>query len=62
MDERTDRDSDAVPVISALLLWLIKSYFDFWNSASRASLTTLKKSIPCSFGYDINLATTKGLD
>ncbi len=62
MDVRADRESDVVTVISALLLWLIKSYFDIWNSASRASLTTLKESIPCSLGYDINLATTKGLD
>ncbi len=54
MDVRADRDSDAVTVISALLLWLIKSYFDIWNSASRASLTTLKKSTPCSLGYDTN--------
>ncbi len=52
MNVRADRKSDAVPVISALLLWLIKSYFDFWNSASRASLTTLKESILCSLGYD----------
>ncbi len=37
-------------VISALLLWLIKSYFDIWNSASRASLTKLKESISCSNG------------
>ncbi len=48
MDVRTDKDSDAVTVISALLLCLIKSYFDIWNSASRASLTSLKKSTSCS--------------
>ncbi len=42
------RESDAVTVISALLLWLIKSYFDICNSASRASLTKLKESISCS--------------
>ncbi len=44
MPRRTET-SDAVTVISALLLCLIKSYFDIWNSASRATLTTLKKSI-----------------
>ncbi len=57
MDVRTDRESDAVAavtVISALLLWLIKSYFDIWNSASRASLTKLKESISCSWGHDNN--------
>ncbi len=52
MDVRTDRESDAVTVISALLLCLIKSYFDIWNSASRASLTTLKKSTSCSCFHD----------
>ncbi len=44
MDVRTVRDSDAATVISALLLCLIKSYFDIWNSASRASLTSSKRS------------------
>ncbi len=43
MDVRTVRDSDAATVISALLLCLIKSYFDIWNSASRASLTSSKE-------------------
>ncbi len=50
MDVQTDRESDAVTVISALLLWFIKSYFDIWNSASRASLTKWKESISCSNG------------
>ncbi len=49
MDVRTNRESDVVTVISALLRWLIKSYFDIWNSASRASLTKLKESISCSW-------------
>ncbi len=56
MDVQTDRESDAVAavtVISALLLWLIKSYFDIWNFASRASLTKLKESISCSMGHDM---------
>ncbi len=44
MDVRTVRDSDAATVISALLLCLIKSYFDIWNSAFRASLTSSKRS------------------
>ncbi len=34
MDVRTDRELDAAALISALLLWSIKSYFDIWNSAS----------------------------
>ncbi len=56
MDVQTDRESDAVAavtVISALLLWLIKSYFDIWNFASRALLTKLKESISCSMGHDM---------
>ncbi len=54
MDVRTDRESDAVAVvtISPLCYWLIKSYFDIWNSASRASLTKMKESISCSLGHD----------
>ncbi len=54
MDERTDRDSDAVAAetVSRLCYWLIKSNFDIWNSASRASLTKMKEFIPCSLGHD----------
>ncbi len=33
-----DGDLDVVNIFSALLLCTIKSYFDIWNSASRASL------------------------
>ncbi len=54
MDERTDRDSDAVAAatVSRLCYWLIKSNFDIWNSASRASLTKMKESISRSLGHD----------
>ncbi len=54
MDERTDRESDAVAAVtvSRLCYWLVKSYFDIWNSASRASLTKMKESISCSLGHD----------
>ncbi len=52
MDVQTDRESDAVAAVtvSRLSYWLIKSYFDIWNSASRASLTKWKESISCSSG------------
>ncbi len=53
---RTDRESDVVTVISALLLWLIKSYFDIWNSSSRASLTKLKESISCFWATTLSLS------
>ncbi len=51
---QTDRESDAVAAVtvSRLCYWLIKSYFDIWNSASRASLTKMKESISCSLGHD----------
>ncbi len=54
MDERTDRDSDAVvaETVSRLCYWLIKSNFDIWNSASRASLTKMKEFIFRSLGHD----------
>ncbi len=54
MDERTDRDSDAVAAetVSRLCYWLIKSNFDIWNSASQASLTKMKKSMSRSLGHD----------
>ncbi len=44
MDVWTVRELDVATVISALLLCLIKSYFDIWNSAFRASLTSSKRS------------------
>ncbi len=52
MDVRADRESDAVAAVtvSRLCYWLIKSYFDIWNSASRASLTKWKESISCPNG------------
>ncbi len=64
MDERTYRESDAVAAgtVSRLCYWLIKSNFDIWNSASRASLTKMKESIYCSLGHDINLAPQMGLE
>ncbi len=34
MAARTDKDSDGAAVISALLLYSIKSDFGIWNSAS----------------------------
>ncbi len=54
MDERTVRDVDAVAAetISRLCYWLIKSNFDIWDSASRASFTKIKESISCSLGHD----------
>ncbi len=54
MDEWTDRDSDAVAAetVSRFCDWLIKSNFDIWNAASRASLTKMKESISCSLGHD----------
>ncbi len=63
MDEWTDRDSDAVAAetISRLCYWLIKSNFDIWNSASRASLTKMKESISRSLGhYRSSLLSSKG--
>ncbi len=64
MDERTDRDSDAVAAVtvSRLCYWLIKSNFNIWNSASRASLTKMKESMSCSLGHNINLAPHMGLE
>ncbi len=54
MNVQTDRESDAVAAVtvSRLCYWLIKSNFDIWNSASRASLTKMKESISCSLGHD----------
>ncbi len=63
MDERTDRDSDAVAAetVSRLCYWLIKSNFDIWNSASQASLTKMKESISRSLGHDrSSLLSSKG--
>ncbi len=63
MDEQTDRDSDAVAAetVSRLCYWLIKSNFDIWNSASRASLTKMKESISHSLGHDrSSLLSSKG--
>ncbi len=47
-----DGDLDVVNIFSALLLCTIKSYFDIWNSASRASL---RKNIACSDSCDLCL-------
>ncbi len=65
MDERTDRDSDAVAAATHRpyldLLLVNKSNFDIWNSASRASLTKMKESISRSLGHDrSSLLSSKG--
>ncbi len=63
MDERTDRDSDAVvaETVSRLCYWLIKSNYDIWNSASRVSLTKMKEFIFRSLGHDrSSLLSSKG--
>ncbi len=54
MNVQADRESDAVAAVavSRLCYWLIRSNFDIWNSASRASLSKMKESISCSLGHD----------